>query len=85
MSDDKPILPNKRNIRSGKFAADLKISRLRQKWSITDVAAFLGLSRNTYSNYETGASCPDLYDALALCKLLGLNPWHYYQNNETEK
>lgn len=67
-----------------KFGEALKRSRIKHNWSITDVARFLSLTRNTYSNYENTKSEPSYSDFLLLCRLFNLNPWDYYPLGDEE-
>lgn len=45
-----------------------------QEW----LALELGVSRRTVQNWESGQSCPTLFDALEWFRELGLNPFPYF-------
>lgn len=50
----------------------LFFSRINDYRSQEEVAKYLGVSRNTYSSWESGKSIPSVYHALLLCKFYDL-------------
>jgi transcriptional regulator with XRE-family HTH domain len=51
----------------------IRIARLRRGWSVIELAAKAGLSRNTLAKMERGSPSPSLGDWYAVIWLLGLD------------
>ena len=54
------------------FCKNLKKARLRAGFTQAQVAAIIGVAKNTYSNWETGVREPDLMKIKALAKALSV-------------
>lgn len=54
------------------FCKNLKEARLRAGLTQAQIAAAVGVAKNTYSNWETGVREPDLMKIKKLTKVLGV-------------
>lgn len=61
------------NVWSARVGEHIRIARLRSGMTQTALAARVGLSRVTLSNYECGRRLPDLYTAVLLCEVLRIS------------
>lgn len=48
---------------------NLRLLRKEKGYTQEDVAAALGMVRSTYTYYETGKTCPDIFSLYRLAKL----------------
>lgn len=55
------------------IAARLRMLRAERGYSQADVAKSLGISQQTYSNYESKGTPPDSKALIFLCKLYGVS------------
>ena len=66
------------------IAARLRMLRAERGYSQADVAKALGISQQTYSNYESKGTPPDSKALIFLCKLYGVSA-DYLLGLEDEK